>query len=343
MSTRRIAELAGVSSSTVSLALRGSPKIPEETRRRVMKIAERFGYRPNAKVTELMSQVRRSASEASQACFGVISFYEQERPWESSPHLQRIYESMSQRAKELRYRVEPLWLRARGMTHRRLCTILDARGIEGILCLGSPDVDEVFPAEFDHYAIVTQGISIKMPLHRVRTHASGDMARLLDAVHRLGYRRPGLLIGHHSLIRNADTYISAFLGWCFQKFGKPLPLPLLRLARAEEEPLLSWLEKQRPDVVVAVHAREALIELGAVLQRNGIGWPKDIGIAAISQVLEGTGFDGLQAHQKLLGEWSVELLVDRIVNHDLGIPQYPRTVLVDSQWVGGRSLRLSLG
>lgn len=343
MSMRRIAELAGVSSSTVSLALRGSHKIPEETRQRVMKIAERYGYRPNAKVTELMSEVRRSASEQSEACFGVISFYENERPWEASPHLMRIYESMQQRAHDLRYRIEPLWLRARGMTHRRLCTILDARGIEGILCLGSPDIDEVFPAEFDHYAVVTQGISIKTPLHRVIIHAAADMTRTLEAVHRLGYRRPALFIGPRGTIRDADVYISAFLGWCLQKFGTPLPIPLLRLAQADAAAILPWLEKQRPDIVIAVHARDVLLEFGGVLQRHGIRWPQDIGVAAISHVLEGTDFSGLQASQRLIGAWSVELLVDRILHHDLGIPQNPRTVMVDGQWIAGNSLRLSLG
>lgn len=340
MSMRRIAELAGVSSSTVSLALRGSPKIPEETRQRVIAIAERFGYRPNAKVTELMSQVRRSA-ERCEACFGVVSFYPNERPWESSPHLMRVYESMRQRAHDLHYRIEPLWVRADGMTNRRLCGILDARGIEGLLCLGSPDVDEVFPPEFDHYAIVTQGVSIKTPLHRVVPHAAADMTRVLEAVHRLGYRRPGLFIAPHGL--SADLHISAYLGWCFQKFSVPLPVPMLRLVQADEGALHSWMKSHRPDVIIAVHEREVLLEFGAWLRRRGIRRPGDIGVAAISQVLEGTEFTGLQANQRLLGAWSVELLVDRILHHDLGIPQHPRMLMVESQWVNGNSLRLSLG
>ena len=342
MSTRRIAELAGVSPSTVSLALRGSHKIPEETRRHVIKIAERHGYRPNPKVKELMSQVRRSASDQSEACFGLISFYESERPWESSPHLMRIYQSMIQRADDLRYRIEPLWLRAAGMTHARLGRILDARGIEGILCLGSPDVDEVFPLEFDHYAVVTQGVSIRTSLHRIVTHAAADMTRTLEAVHRLGYRRPGLVLGDKSAIRSADTYLGAYLGWCFQRFGRPLPIPPLRLGQIDERTLLRWMQQEEPDVMIVVQNREELLKFGTILQRKGIRCPQDIGLAALCQFLEGTEFAGMQANQQLLGAWMVELLADRILNHDLGIPRHPRTVMVESQWVGGRSLRLSL-
>jgi hypothetical protein len=249
---------------------------------------------------------------------------------------------MIQRAYELRYRIEPLWLRAQGMTHARLCRILDARGIEGLLCLGSPDADEIFPAEFDHYAIVAQGVSIRTNLHRVATHATADMTRTLDAIYRLGYRRPGLVLGDKMATRSADAYLGAYLGWCHQKFGKPLPTTLLRLVQVDEAAVLRWLKQQKPDVVVVVLSREDLLKFGSVLQRNGLRWPQDFGVAAICQFLEGTEFAGMEANQRLLGAWSVELLTDRILNHDLGIPQHPRLLMVESHWVSGRSLRLSL-
>ncbi|MGH7946380.1 MAG: LacI family DNA-binding transcriptional regulator, partial [Opitutaceae bacterium] len=84
MSIRHIAQLAGISPSGVSLALQNSPKVSEATKRRVLKIAKRVGYRKNAKVAELMSHVRFSRDSKREACFGVISFYESERPWEQS-------------------------------------------------------------------------------------------------------------------------------------------------------------------------------------------------------------------------------------------------------------------
>ena len=41
-----IAEACGVTDGTVSRALRGDPRVREETRRRVLQAAERLGYRP---------------------------------------------------------------------------------------------------------------------------------------------------------------------------------------------------------------------------------------------------------------------------------------------------------
>lgn len=341
MSLRTIAEMAGVSVSTVSLGLRGSQKIPAATRERVARIAAEIGYRPNAKVTELMSQVRLSRTPAITASLGVVSFFGDARPWESAPALRRIYESMARRAEDLGYRLEPLWLRAPDLTVRRVCGILDARGIEGLICLGSPDQQEIFPSELDHYAVVAQGPSVTGSLHRVMTHAAGDMARALDATFALGYRKPGLAIGPGEAVPGRDAHIGAYLGWCYKKWGRPAPIPLLKLDAAGDA--TAWLGQHAPDVVIAVHDTPGIVEFGVRLQRHGVRWPADIGLAAIAPVLEGTGFSGLQENHRLIGQWTVEMLVERILHHELGLPEVPRLQLVESQWLKGNSLRLNLG
>lgn len=340
MSVRRIAGLTGLSISAVSLALRNSSKISEATKRKVREAARRLDYRPSTKVAELMSHVRLSRDRRSESCLALISFYESERPWEKSLHLARIYEGMTQRAAVLGYRLEPLWIRAPGMNRRRFRSILDTRGIQGLLCLGSPNLEEEFPTEFDHYAIVTQGLSIKTPLHRVITHAYKDIWRTLDRLHAQGYRRPGLAIGHYEEVRSAHAYVSAYLGWCDAHLGSSVGVPVLRLDRLEEAPLLGWLEQQRPDVIVLVHVYEVLTEFRQIFRRQRIRIPEDIGVVVISQDLEGTGFSGMQENQWLIGAWSVELVVARIMNLDLGIPAAPRIEMVESVWADGSSLRM---
>lgn len=53
---RDIAQMAGVSRSTVSLALNDSPKINPKTKAKVMEIIERVGYRPSAIARSLVRQ-----------------------------------------------------------------------------------------------------------------------------------------------------------------------------------------------------------------------------------------------------------------------------------------------
>lgn len=339
MSVRQIAKLTGISPSAVSLALNGSSKVSKETRQAVLKAARQLGYRRNAKVTELMSHVRISRGARREACFGVVSFYDEAKPWEKSVHLSRIHDGMVMRADALGYRLEPFWLRAPGMTYRRFRSILDARGIEGLICFGSPNLDEQFPEELDHYAIVTQGLSIKTPLHRVVSHVYNDMWRALNRIHELGYRRPGLLIGRYEEMRSAHAYLCVYLGWWQLVLGTAADIPILQVDRVEENSFLDWRQKHEPDVVIFVHHHDMLTHFEGMLGQHGIRMPNDLGVLAISQSLEGTKFSGLQENQHLIGAWCVELLVTRILNRDLGIPSHPRIEMVERRWIEGRSLR----
>ena len=54
-----VARAVGYSRATVSLALRGDASIPEKTRQRIAKVAEKLGYRTNPLVSALMSLQRQ--------------------------------------------------------------------------------------------------------------------------------------------------------------------------------------------------------------------------------------------------------------------------------------------
>ena len=55
-----IAEATGFSANTVSLALRGSLRLPEETRDRILKTAEQLNYRPNKIARSLVHNASRT-------------------------------------------------------------------------------------------------------------------------------------------------------------------------------------------------------------------------------------------------------------------------------------------
>ncbi len=339
MSIRKIASITRLSVATVSLALQNNRKISPLTRERVLRVAHEIGYKPNAKVAELMSQIRQSARPGEGACIGVISLYETPRPWEKSLHLTRMYEGMLHRADTLGYRLEPFWLSAPGMSPKRLRSVLDARGINGLLCFGSPDITAQFPAELDHFAIVTQGLSIKTPLHRVINHAYNDTMHALNRAYALGYRRPGLLLGRYEDERGGMANACAYLGWCERNLGASDVMPILRMKRIDQKSLHAWLKRYAPDVIVIAHVYEVLDEFYGMLKELGRNVPGDLGVVALSQVLEGTVFSGLQENQRLMGEWAVEQLISRIINADFGIPRHPRLELVESEWIEGKSLR----
>jgi LacI family transcriptional regulator len=339
MNLRQLSKLARLSPAAVSLALRDSPKISSATKVRVRGLAAQVGYRADARIVALMRHLRKRHDLRQTACLGVMSFYDSLRPWEQSSHLMRMYKGMMRRADEQGYRLEPLWLRAPGMTHRRFRGILETRGIEGLLCFGSPDLRQKFPAEINRCAIVSQGLSIETPLHRVMNHAYHDTVEVLVQLYRRGYRRPGLVLGQYEDSRSAHVHAAAYLGWCERTLGRSKELSILRLDDVESRPLLEWLERQQPDSVVVVHVSAALPELSAVFRKNRIRIPNDLGVAVICPVIEGSAFSGIQENQEEMGARAVELLIGRIANRDFGVPACPRSEIVEGHWIEGSSLK----
>lgn len=339
MTLRDLARLADLSPSAISLALRDSPRISAATKIRVRELATEHGYIPDARIVDMMRHLRKPRTVRAHACFGVISFYPEKRPWESAPHLSRIHDGMTRRATELGYRLDPLWLQAPGLSIRRFREILKARGIEGLLCFGSPDVAQDFPRELDAHAIVTVGFSIRTNLHRVTSRPFNDTLNAFNRLRELGYQRPGLVLSPQEDARTYHSHSAAYLGWCENNFGMERALPILRLEEIEADPFLQWRRAHAPDSFVFVHSPTAVDQLRTILDQNQIRTPQDIGIAVQTHTVAGSGFAGLQQNLHLMGAWAVELLAARIANRDFGIPSTPRVEMVESEWIDGHSLR----
>lgn len=73
---REVAREAGLTKSAVSLALRHDPRIPPATRRRVAACARRLGYRRNAVVAHLMSELRRGTEAGPRATVALLNLNE---------------------------------------------------------------------------------------------------------------------------------------------------------------------------------------------------------------------------------------------------------------------------
>lgn len=86
---RAIAAELGVNQATVSLALRGHPSIPEETRRRVEETARRLGYQKNAYVASLMARIRSGRPVAAKGCIAILM--DAESPGKSLAVTSEIY------------------------------------------------------------------------------------------------------------------------------------------------------------------------------------------------------------------------------------------------------------
>src|SRR5690606_7693463 len=141
---RVLARSLGLSHTTVSEALRGSPRVLPATRARVLAAAEAAGYRHNPLAGALMSELRRSRAGTFRGLVGLLDLDGPEhRPPAAIRYNRELVRGATERAEELGFKVEPFVVGRRGVSLARLDTILHSRGIRGVFllpCSVSPDI-----------------------------------------------------------------------------------------------------------------------------------------------------------------------------------------------------------
>lgn len=341
MSVRSLARQLGISATAVSLALKDSPRISPGLRAKVRHAARAEGHVPNAKLAEVMSEVRRSAQPRYHATLGAISLFPEEEPWRQNPtygHLEPLLDGARARAALRGYKLENFWLKAPRMTPRRLAAILEARGIHGLFCLGSLDPDEGFPPALQRFAVVTQGASIPGLMHRVVSHFAADARTVFAEIARRGYRRPGLAILRSGDRRTDHLYSATFLGEQ-ERAGTTPTVAILRAETWNEAEFHAWFTTHRPDVIV-LHQYEAyLAELERYLARRRFRVPRDLGLALLDKNPAPARYAGIRQSPERIGAAAVDLLLSRLLLRDLAAPEFPKIELVVGRWTEGTTLR----
>lgn len=340
MTIRAIARELGLSATAVSLALRGSPRVSGETRKRITRFAKSRGYVPNARVSELMNEVRSSRTPGFHATLAAFSLFPTEEPWKQTNygHLREVFEGARECAERHGYKLDVLWLRAPGMTPERFRTILETRGIRGLYCLGSLVPDEPLPAMLEGFSVVTHASSVGSRLHRVASHFAHDCRTLLDQLVARGYRRPGLVLKDSGDRRTDYAYTSTFVG--YQERALPGPhVPIFRIEDWEEDRFVAWFMRARPDVLVIHHEATLLHHVEETLEKHSVRVPEDLGVALLDKNPDKARYSGIVQDNRLMGAEAIEMLIGRLCLNDFGPPAQPKFELVEGYWNEGQTLR----
>src|ERR1700712_2596131 len=113
---RHIAELAGVSVMTVSLALRNHARITQKTRTRIQEIATRIGYRPHPYVSALMANLKTFRHRHAGASATLAFIYHFPRSTLGSlMFMNSVYEGMRQCAGQLGFGLDVFYRNEAGL------------------------------------------------------------------------------------------------------------------------------------------------------------------------------------------------------------------------------------
>jgi LacI family transcriptional regulator len=129
---RDVAQACGVHPSTICLALKNSPSIPLETRRRIQAVADELGYQPNVAARNL-ALLRTEKKAGGSLPIAWINQEPRRDHWRSDPVARVYHDGARRQAEALGFHLEDIWAQQPGMTVSRVIQIVRARGIEGVM------------------------------------------------------------------------------------------------------------------------------------------------------------------------------------------------------------------
>jgi len=332
-SLRELARTLGLSHTTVSEALRDNPRVRNETKQKVLKAAELAGYRRNPLAGALMSEIRRSRAGTFR---GVIAIIDSDGLSKRTPNSSRYHREMilgaTERAQELGF-VGEVFVGQRDISATRLDSILQSRGIRGLLLLPVHDDPDFSHLNWAHYAGVYADYVIERPqLHSVCSDHYRALISGLNRLHALGYRRPGLVLQQHNDERLLNHWEAAFQAYV-DHHADCTRLPPLILPEITREKFISWFKKNRPDVVLC-HRTEVL----AWMEECGAEIPRSHGFCCLNVMTNNTPCSGLDLQPRVLGARGVEMVIAQIFRNEYGVPEIPSTTTIPARWVDGPTL-----
>lgn len=331
---KHVAQAAGVSVMTVSLALRRDPRIPAGTREHVLATAARVGYRRNPLVSALMAGLRGWHPRRSDAhVIAYVESYSEAATRQQSASLRRFRDGAREAAAQHGYRLEVFHMGEQGLSEDRLKRVLHARGIRGVVFAPFPRTGSALAQSWDEHAMATLGFSLAQPpLHRAVNHQVHSFRLALAQLLALGYRRVGLVMSRHEDQRVERNWISSALLAQHEHAGTDRAFPLFFVEQVEREPLLTWLRRQRPDVVLSTEPGvQAIVRGASATPEAGIGF------AHLHLSARGGGCAGIDQNNERVGAAAVDLVVEQLHGNHYGVPANPKTVLIEGRWVPGRT------
>ncbi|MDD5262957.1 MAG: LacI family DNA-binding transcriptional regulator [Methylacidiphilales bacterium] len=336
-----VARAAGISKTCVGYALQNRPGVSKITRERVLRIAKRLGYAPDARMTVLMESVRGAKSKELLPIAWLNTTIEKDA-WQKYKFHTPLIEGARERALELGYRIEEIWTRERGMTMQRISQILWQRGIEGVIVTHPA---KHLRLKWDHQACVSLGGNLLAPrLHQVIGDMNFNLLLALKVLRRHGYRRIGICLPEQ-VIWFAHREIRSIAYHFVATAAKSDRVPPLFYKGENEADLLdsekqvqAWVFRHRPDVVVGTSSR-----LRNWVKATGARVPEDVGIVHLAVDDDLPDWAGIHSNRREMGATAAEWVISLVQNHRFGVPKIGLNMLVRGSWQPGWTLLIPKG
>jgi LacI family repressor for deo operon, udp, cdd, tsx, nupC, and nupG len=336
VSQRDVARRAEVHFTTVSLALRNSPSLPEATRLRIQNLAKEMGYRPDPMLSALQVYRKNAKSPRFEGTFAWFNNYKDPSQLYKSKFTKVYFESARERCEELGYRLEEF--NVANTSRARLSGIFRARNIQGLLLPPQPYNRTHLNFDWENYSAVTFGYSLSRPRLHAVANAQYSASRLaVRVLRKYGHRRIGFVTTHNIDERTDQNFSSGFLVEQ-RRFHPSEQIPMLVLTDSDDHPtqrrmLSQWYNEYQPTVISTLY-----VTIPLYMETLKIPYSK-CGLALLGLFeSDRTKFAGIDQNERVIGRTAVDFLVGMIHRNERGIPETPLRILVDGRWVDGSTV-----
>jgi LacI family transcriptional regulator len=344
-----VARKADVHVTTVSLALRNHPRLPQATRERIQKIAERMGYRPDPILQALVAYRGKTMERRNPPTLAYVTNWNTRLGWQKVTAHPQFYAGALAKAKELGFSLDHFWMGEPGLTHTRLSGILQARGINGIIIASHMrEVDVALHFDWERFSAVKIDYFPHQPaLHNV-TNNQCDIVRLaMQRVIAMGYRRIGFVM-HRGWDHSVDHLWSA--GYLCEQQGLAPEHHIPMFLFPDAEPIENWMNESKSHVVAPTekfsrwfkkYQPEVVISKGSFVQpcfsELGLRVPRDTAFVDVFLDNIDGKTAGVRQNHDIVGELAVEILAGQLHHNKYGVPEIPTTTFVEGTWSDGAS------
>lgn len=333
-----IARESGYHITTVSLALREHPSIPEETRHKIREIADRLGYQRNPVYYALSRFRQQGTVRGPSPRIAYLENFGQGSGILRSPHLQAILDGARRQGELLGYQIDTIAVGEDDHDSRSVTTYLKDNGIKGVI-IGCflPGWAEI-ALNWDDYATVK--IHSRHTQPDVTVVGNDQLREVREAFRRmnaLGYQRIGLAVGRADEDgcghRHTAGYLMEQAELPIEQRVPPLLFPYAMSHGALSAMIARWVRRHKIDAVLCNHGT-----IQSMLAAEGIVVPQDVGCAHLclcSPVPPDAA--GVQPRFDVVGERAVSIVVTQLKSTEHGVPQFPSSIYVQSVWKDGAS------
>jgi DNA-binding LacI/PurR family transcriptional regulator len=328
-----IAKRLGLDKSSVSLALRNHPSIPESTRARVKAMADKLGYRPDPALATLARQRWAGHETGSGAALAYLVDSRMEN-WDNH---YRFHAAARTRAEARGYRLHEFDL-ADYPTIEAASRVLHHRGIRGLLVpqfehMAGPGIADL-PAQ--NFTVV--GLDLgwdAIPFHVVKSDTFEETRRVWREAIARGFKRiGGAVLSHEPAAMDDPTRLGASLAAQQEWIPAKARLPLLTSETRDRAAFMTWFERHRPDAVVGFIPR-----IYDWLCEAGLRVPGDVSYASFTLLhSQYPQVSGCISQGDNIGSVGVDALIAAINENEWGVPAQARKLVLPPLWNEGTTL-----